>query len=592
MLDWRPSTWGDEIALEYGKAIRGYQVASGKYRVFGTNGSVGWTEKALAQGPGVILGRKGAYRGVHFSEQPFWVIDTAYYVRPLHDELDMRWLYYAIKFNELGNIDDGSPIPSTTRAAVYVRDLDVPKLREQKAIAAVLSALDDKIELNRRMNETLEALAQAIFKDWFVTFGPTRRKMEGATDPVTILGGLIPDPAKAAPLAALFPHNFGEDGLPEGWDSYALEKLASLSKASLSPSKTPDQVFEHHSLPAYDKGEEPVVEKGSAIRSNKFVVPNNAVLLSKLNPEISRVWVPNPSASDPQIASTEFLVLVPKEGVGRSLLCAIFRDPSFRSGLEGMVTGTSKSHQRISPPALMEREIVHGTCDAFRGFDDLAAPLLDKRLALRAENRTLAETRDYLLPKLMSGAVRVRDAYAVAEVDVTAAAPVKETSETVVAFPTDLLGGPYLSPEQDTERDAVMVASIVASFRDGDTVVGNVKVQKGCYFIRRRMGISVQTFEKQAAGPYDQTLNHEGGRGEALSRQWIGRSSRATSSGKVIAGNVPGAKAPEAHALVKHYSMDDAISWTPAKTSPWFPVYDSLAAWRCCDETRKPVFPV
>jgi type I restriction enzyme S subunit len=122
---WRQSTWGDEITLEYGKAIRGYQDAVAPYRVFGSNGPIGWSENALAQGPGVILGRKGAYRGVHFSRDPFFVIDTAYYVKP-KSEMDMRWLYYAIIHHKLGEIDDGSPIPSTTRAAVYVRDVEVP----------------------------------------------------------------------------------------------------------------------------------------------------------------------------------------------------------------------------------------------------------------------------------------------------------------------------------------------------------------------------------------------------------------------------------------------------------------------------------
>ena len=178
MADWRETTWGAEISLEYGKGIRGYADAVGPYRVFGSNGPVGWTNEPLASGPGVILGRKGAYRGVRFSMEPFFVIDTAYYVVP-KSELDMRWLYYAIIHHKLGEIDDGSPIPSTTRAAVYVRDLSVPEFPEQEAIASLLAALDDKIELNRRINETLEAMARAIFKDWFVDFGPTRAKIEG-----------------------------------------------------------------------------------------------------------------------------------------------------------------------------------------------------------------------------------------------------------------------------------------------------------------------------------------------------------------------------------------------------------------------------
>ena len=116
---WRQSTWGDEISLEYGKAIRGYQDVVAQFRVFGSNGPIGWSENALAQGPGVILGRKGAYRGVHFSRDPFFVIDTAYYVKP-KSELDMRWLYYSIIYHKLGEIGQvgqvlgrlGSPSPT------------------------------------------------------------------------------------------------------------------------------------------------------------------------------------------------------------------------------------------------------------------------------------------------------------------------------------------------------------------------------------------------------------------------------------------------------------------------------------------------
>ena len=100
--------------------------------------------------------------------------------------------------------------------------ITVPEIRIQQAIATVLGALDDKIELNRRMNETLEAMAQAIFRDWFVDFGPTRRQMADATDPVQIMGGLTPDPTKSATLAPLFPSTLAPNGLPEGWEESML----------------------------------------------------------------------------------------------------------------------------------------------------------------------------------------------------------------------------------------------------------------------------------------------------------------------------------------------------------------------------------
>ncbi len=118
----------------------------------------------------------------------------------------------------------------------------LPSFHEQLATASVLSALDDKIELNRRMNETLEQMAQAFFKDWFVDFGPVRRKQDGVRDPITIMGGVVHDAARAAELAALFPDAFGEDGLPEGWRQSTLDSIASLNDESWKTSNHPEVV--------------------------------------------------------------------------------------------------------------------------------------------------------------------------------------------------------------------------------------------------------------------------------------------------------------------------------------------------------------
>ncbi len=200
---WATHTWGEAVNLNYGKAIRGYKKANEEFPVYGTNGPVGSHSKPLADGPGVILGRKGAYRGVHYSKTPFYVIDTAYFVTTKL-EIDMRWLYYAMQYYKLGQIDDGSPIPSTTRAAVYSYEFDLPPMSEQIQMAEFLGALDDKIELNRRMNETLEEMARALFRDWFVDFGPTRRQIAGETDPAAIMGHALPA-NKAQTLAPLFP---------------------------------------------------------------------------------------------------------------------------------------------------------------------------------------------------------------------------------------------------------------------------------------------------------------------------------------------------------------------------------------------------
>ena len=173
---WHSNTWGDLATLEYGRALRDYRSSEGSYRVFGTNGPIGWHTEALYEGPSVIVGRKGAYRGIHYAPDPFFVIDTAFYLRP-KIQLDTRWAYYELLSQDINGLDSGSAIPSTRREAFYSLQVKVPPISEQRAIAHILGTLDDKIELNRRMNETLEAMARALFKSWFVDFDPVRAKM-------------------------------------------------------------------------------------------------------------------------------------------------------------------------------------------------------------------------------------------------------------------------------------------------------------------------------------------------------------------------------------------------------------------------------
>ena len=316
---------------------------------------------------------------------------------------DAVFVYYNLSTRkaEIRAAAGGSAQPILNKTAFGQLDILLPPLSEQRAIAHILGTLDDKIEVNRRMSATLEAMARALFKSWFVDFEPVRAKAEGR------------DPGLPPHLAALFPARLVETEhgeIPEGWQAWGLGQIATHHRATLSPSAEPDRVFEHYSIPAHDVGREPALDRSEAIKSNKTVVPDGAVLLSKLNPEISRVWLPKPKGEAPQIASTEFLCFTPEKPAGRALLYCIFNDAAFRTEMEAMVTGTSKSHQRISPSALLQFEAVVGSNKVFRGFEEKAWPMLDRTLSSREETRTLAALRDALLPKLISGELRVKDA--------------------------------------------------------------------------------------------------------------------------------------------------------------------------------------
>ena len=277
----------------------------------------------------------------------------------------------------------------------------VPALNSMRCrIVDMLNTIDDKIELNRHTNETLEAMARALFKSWFVDFDPVRAKMAGR------------DPGLPRHLADLFPDRLVDSELgeiPEGWASYRLDEMAEHHTLSITPTKYLEEEFEHFSIPAYDSGRMPIIAKGESIKSNKTLVPLNAVLLSKLNPEIARVWIPGTSSGRTQICSTEFLAFTPRYPSNRSLLFVLFTDTNFRDILRSMVTGTSKSHQRVPPTALKRREVICGTPDIFSTFGELAAPTVDRTLENHNQIETLTQARDTLLPKLISGELRTND---------------------------------------------------------------------------------------------------------------------------------------------------------------------------------------
>jgi type I restriction enzyme S subunit len=290
-------------------------------------------------------------------------------------------------------------VPHTNLSLLRDFPLLLPPLPEQRAIARILGTLDDKIELIRKMNHTLEALAAAIFRSWFVDFVPVMAK-----------GALHEPPGTCAGVAALFPSAFVDSEMgpiPAGWTVEPLGSIIELVRRVIEPGEYPDEMFDHFSIPAYDDEQQPTVQSGSEIKSAKFLIPAGSVLISKLNPETRRVWLPSVSGTHRAIGSTEFLVAVPRMGVSQAYVYSQLSDPGFHEGFAALATGTTGSRQRAHADDLLRMPVVVPDRPLAQRFAEMAGPIFQRIIANRNESRTQAGMRDLLLPKLLSGEVRI-----------------------------------------------------------------------------------------------------------------------------------------------------------------------------------------
>ena len=396
--EWRECTWGDLATLEYGRALRGYRSRKGPYRVFGTNGPIGWHTDALYNGPSVIVGRKGAYRGVHYAPDPFFVIDTAFYLKP-KTEFDVRWAYYELLLHDINSMDTGSAIPSTSRDSFYDLPVRVPPLTEQREIAHILGTLDDKIELNRRMNETLEAMAWALFKSWFVDYEPVSAKQDGRDT------GLPKDIADLFPVRFVASNNGAK--VPYGWEVGTLANIVEIINGG-----TP-----RTSVPEYWDGDIPWY-------TAKDVPSFNGVFAIDTERTISQLGVANSST---RILPARTTIITARGTVGKvaclGIPMAMNQTCYGIRGHDGYPELFTYWNLRMSIKELTTR--THGTIfdtitrDTFTVattiipptkvaamFEDLVSPYMEGILANQNASRNLKAQRDALLPKLVSGELR------------------------------------------------------------------------------------------------------------------------------------------------------------------------------------------
>ena len=280
----------------------------------------------------------------------------------------------------------------------HLATLPIPRFSawEETGIAAILGALDDKIELNRRVAETLEEMARALYRSWFVDFDPVRARAAG-------LAPAHMDPA----TAALFPDRFGPDSLPEGWAEGTLADVASLDPEKWSAKKRPE-ALRYVDLSGVKWGVigeiTDYVWSKAPSRARKVLRPGDTIIGTVRPGNGSFAIV----SEEGMTGSTGFAHLRPKRPEDRSLLYLSATDPKNIEALAHAADGAA--YPAVRPSVVADSPLMSAPKAVHDAFEHLAGSMIDRSEAAKQESRTLAALRDALLPKLMSGELSVREA--------------------------------------------------------------------------------------------------------------------------------------------------------------------------------------
>ncbi len=390
--EWIRTTWGEVATLEYGKALRDYQNIAEGFPVYGTNGPIGFHETALCKTPGVVIGRKGAYRGVHYSPRPFFVIDTAFYLKP-KAEIDMRWAYFALLTCDINNMDSGSAIPSTSRDEFYKLPVFVPPLAQQVLIAEFLAKFDDRISLLRETNATLEAIAQALFKSWFVDFDPVHAKMQGRAPE-----GMIDA------TAALFPDSFEESEMgdvPNGWQVKSLDAVASFLNG-LALQKFPptgDNDLPVIKIAQLRKGDTVGADLASRSIKPEYVVQNGEVLFSWSGSLEVAIWCGGEGALN------QHLFKVTSGAFPKWFYFLWTRHHLEHFRQVAASKATTMGH--IQRAHLTGAKVLVPSDGVLNAANSVLEPILQRVIENSLQAYNLSALRDTLLPRLISGQVNL-----------------------------------------------------------------------------------------------------------------------------------------------------------------------------------------
>jgi type I restriction enzyme S subunit len=390
MTNWKEYKLSDLMELKYGKDHK--HLADGSYPLFGSGGIMRYVEKSIYEEESILIPRKGTLSNLFYVNEPFWSVDTMFWSKIKQDKVLPKYLYYTLKTYNLAELNVGSAVPSLTTEVLNKVDVTIPNIDTQTAIAEILSSLDDKIELNNKINQELENLAQTLFKQWFIDFEFPNENGE----PYKSSGGEMVD------------SELGE--IPEGWEVYSMDELLETVSKTYPLKKVSEVVF-------LNTGD---IQDGKFLHKNFFNPQNlpgqakksisqNDILFSEIRPANKRFAYVYFDSSQ-YVVSTKLMVLRSKVEMSSLFQYFYLTQQESINHLQHLAESRSGTFPQITFSEVSTIKIALPDFDLVNTFVEIALkPYYDNQFHIKEENESLVKLRDTLLPKLISGELEINE---------------------------------------------------------------------------------------------------------------------------------------------------------------------------------------
>ena len=370
MIEWEHLELGEILTIKYGKDHK--RLGEGHIPCFGSGGIMRFVDAQLSTKPSVLIPRKGSLNNIFFVDRPFWTVDTLFWTQIDEERAHPKFTYYKALTIDWESMNVGSAVPSLTSAIISGVQISLPSLSEQEAIAEVLSSLDDKIDLLKRQNKTLEGMAEALFRQWFIEEAQDEWPEVQFQEIVKVSRGV----SYSGKL-------LGDDGIP----------MHNLKSASVGGGYRYDGIkfFQGDVKP------EKILSPGEILMVNTDMTPDNRIIGQPI-----RV----PSFYPKSICSHHMYHLDFECSATRTFVYQYFRIEENRELLANYSNGTTVS--MLGSKVLKTVEIPLPPIQLREAFMEYRRDIDDKLDSNEMKIRNLTAQRDTLLPKLMSGEVRVQ----------------------------------------------------------------------------------------------------------------------------------------------------------------------------------------